>query len=921
MSPFDSSFNLYAFGFNGNDYNAGTSDSWASGTPTEVTASGRPSPPQENTLIRTLQFYNAIYVVNGDNSNPNNVHVFDPSKKSWSTQATSGGPSDFNAILDHDTNVFYALSDAGELSFLSFENITTSAQSGTIGWTDVGKAGIDTTDYKPVMAIANNHIHFLDVPGVAAGSADIFVIHFSFWQPTPQPYGNFPAQHGQTASIFQSTSNGQVQQAFAFIPDDGSATYIIDVISNTTTSLAGPSTKDASASYFASNSAIVQLTSSGSVSWIPYTNSPSDSSASWSTVKNLVSVAPTSSAGSGSGSATGTKSASGSSSTGGGSGSGSSSGSASGSSSGSASGSSNASIRASAKAVFGVMVAMVLGSVATGEKHRSKKLLIVSGGSRALGFACFIDDILHEWRSPGGVSVALVQRDAASGTWTIETEGYGIAKADGTTVNENTQFAIASNSKLFTAIATGILLSDETMSPRLSWKSKISQILPGDWKLQDPIASSETTLIDMLSHRTGIPRHEHVYSLDDTLASLLHKIQFLRPSAEFRETRQYNNLMYMIASYLPETMHRKPFPQFVKDKIFDPLGMNSTSYATTDSALADGFKKDVGAKDDDVFGGIPRAMPYATPSNGETNHIGMGPGGVITTATDMAIWLQTLLLEGKHPRTGNQIIPQEVVRKVSSSVTAVTSPIQYPEFSPSVYGAGLYTKSYRGHCDNPGFTAVISRFPKDNLGIAVLTNDGDMGAYIMEIIKYHLVDRVLGLEAIDWNKRFKEEVVSTFNSGKEHLKAILKSQHRLPPSVPLSELAEGTYINPAYGTLKFALATSRVEELPNLKEADMPCLWTRWDRIWATHLVLAHLEGNKFRVLLPRSLPLDDPSKPYWMNYEIKGNDLSAEFVINDSGAEVLGFALNGNFWGASGVEEPQGEGIKGRAEVWFDRR
>ncbi|KIK66162.1 hypothetical protein GYMLUDRAFT_38686 [Collybiopsis luxurians FD-317 M1] len=350
---FDASFNLYAFGFNGKDYNAGTSDSWGSGTASDVTASGRPPFDASNTTCYLSQFYNAIYVLNGDNSNPNNVHIFDPSKKSWTTQTTTGGPDGFSAILDHDTNVFYALSDAGELWFLSFTNLTTSASSSSIAWTDVEKAGFDTTNYQPVMALANNHVHFLDVPGVAAGSADIFVIHFSYFQPQSQPYGNFPAQHGQTASIFQPTSNGQVQQAFAFIPDDGSATYIIDVISNTTTSMAGPSTKDSSATYFASDAAIVQLTSSGAVNWIPYTNSSSDSSASWSTVKNLVSVAPTSSAGS-SGSATGTKSASGSSSS-----------STSGTSSGSGS-SSNAAqgVKGGASVVLGMMGALVLGTVA-----------------------------------------------------------------------------------------------------------------------------------------------------------------------------------------------------------------------------------------------------------------------------------------------------------------------------------------------------------------------------------------------------------------------------------------------------------------------------------------------------------------------------------------------------------------------------
>ena len=106
--------------------------------------------------------------------------------------------------------------------------------------------GANTAGYQPVIALAQNHVQFLDVSGLAAGSVKIFVIHcmfstlirfallkyetFSFldsyMQPTPQPMGNFPNTHGKTASFFQQSD---VQQEFAFIPDDGSATYVVNV--------------------------------------------------------------------------------------------------------------------------------------------------------------------------------------------------------------------------------------------------------------------------------------------------------------------------------------------------------------------------------------------------------------------------------------------------------------------------------------------------------------------------------------------------------------------------------------------------------------------------------------------------------------------------------------------------------------------
>ncbi|EMD31909.1 hypothetical protein CERSUDRAFT_119230 [Gelatoporia subvermispora B] len=296
---FDANFNLLAFGLDGKDWNAGTQDSWTSGSATDITTSGRPPFDGANTTCYLAQFFNAVYVMNGDASSPSSVHIYDAGTKSWSEQSVTTGnfdPSSFNAILDHDTNVFYALSN-GELFFLDFGSLT-AANSSALSWVDVEKAPYPA-GYQPVMALAQNHIHFLDIPGVPAGDAEIFVIHFSFFQPDPQPYplpdgSAFPATHGQATSFFQSQG---VQQEFAFIPDDGSATYVINVETNTTQKYAGPTTKDAKATYAASITALVQMDSTGAVSFFPYQENDvqANSQAAWSKVSAIESVAPPSS--------------------------------------------------------------------------------------------------------------------------------------------------------------------------------------------------------------------------------------------------------------------------------------------------------------------------------------------------------------------------------------------------------------------------------------------------------------------------------------------------------------------------------------------------------------------------------------------------------------------------------------------------
>ncbi|KIJ29124.1 hypothetical protein M422DRAFT_54347 [Sphaerobolus stellatus SS14] len=239
---FDSNFNLFAFGFNGKDSLLGPESSWnaSSVTPTDITASGRPPFDGTQTTCYLAQFYNAIYVLDGDKSDTSAVYIYNVAGKSWSKQSvSSGGPNaeSLVAILDHDTNVFYAL-DSGELSFLNM-GAEIVANSTALSWIKVGNPDFTTSGYNPTMALAQNHIHFIGVPNTPAGDAHIFVIHFSFFQPDVQSYpvqgggSQFPSTHGKTASFFQTEG---VQTQFAFIPDDSSATYVIDVVVRTFTS-------------------------------------------------------------------------------------------------------------------------------------------------------------------------------------------------------------------------------------------------------------------------------------------------------------------------------------------------------------------------------------------------------------------------------------------------------------------------------------------------------------------------------------------------------------------------------------------------------------------------------------------------------------------------------------------------------------
>lgn len=75
-------------------------------------------------------------------------------------------------------------------------------------------------------------------------------------------------------------------------------------------------------------------------------------------------------------------------------------------------------------------------------------------------------------------------------------------------------------------LATGLLVANESLSPRISWDTKIADILPG-WELMDPIATKETTISDAMSHRTGLPRHDLMYGKFDNVLSTVSRPRYV----------------------------------------------------------------------------------------------------------------------------------------------------------------------------------------------------------------------------------------------------------------------------------------------------------------------------------------------------------------------------------------------------------
>ncbi|THU80573.1 beta-lactamase/transpeptidase-like protein [Dendrothele bispora CBS 962.96] len=580
----------------------------------------------------------------------------------------------------------------------------------------------------------------------------------------------------------------------------------------------------------------------------------------------------------------------------------------------------------------------------------------------------FINDLLKDYNSPG-LSVAVIrQNDSYEEGWLTEFGSYGIAKGDGSPVTPDTLFAIASNSKLFLSFSVGLLISNETLAKErgqeISWLTKAKDLIP-EWGLMDKDMENIVNIQDMLSHRTGLPRHDFSGTVKEGgVSEMISTLRYLRPSAEVRQTFQYNNLMYETLSHLPHLLLNQSFESYISQHIFAPLNMTASTYSVAEAEasgnFADGFHRSMRDTIADVNGTLTPTIPYFSRPGEEK--IWAGAGGVITSARDLTKWMGMLLLEGRHPVTNETVVPTEVVRYAAEGVSVSEPTAKFPELSPVVYGAGQDRFTYQGHevvehgGHNPGFTTQVSRFPNDNLGLIILSNDEEFGTEIHEIVRFKLAEHILGLKEIDWKSRKQEARAKRVSSDREA--ALPRPSNSTLPSISLELLEGREFFHPTYGTLKPCYvgprnnttslsscekfinnpASKRILESPFLSSSpsyssspsleQIPTLLIPLSSFFATHLLLRHFDGNLFN------------ATTVWTNYDVrvregyggaypeKGDVISGlderfvvEYVPKGRKEEEEGFAFKGGFWGMQGkvAKEPSGSG-KDSAEVWFEK-
>ena len=170
----------------------------------------------------------------------------------------------------------------------------------------------------------------------------------------------------------------------------------------------------------------------------------------------------------------------------------------------------------------------------------------------------------------------------------VFTKGYGVRNfSEPLPVTENSLFAIGSCSKAFTTFALGQLVDEE--EGMIAWDDPVIKYIP-EFPLTRYSCHPSPTIKDIVTHRSGLPRHDFVwYNSKFSRSELLNRLQHLEPTSDLREKFQYNNLMYAVAGLVIERVTGQTWEDFVQSRIFDPIGMNLSNFSVDDSQKSNDY--------------------------------------------------------------------------------------------------------------------------------------------------------------------------------------------------------------------------------------------------------------------------------------------------------------------------------------------
>lgn len=402
----------------------------------------------------------------------------------------------------------------------------------------------------------------------------------------------------------------------------------------------------------------------------------------------------------------------------------------------------------------------------------------------------YVTHSLAQWQVPGA-AVCIVKNGKV-----VLMKGYGMKELGGKDpVDENTLFMIGSNSKAFTATALAILDAEK----KLSLNDRVTKWIP-EFRLQNRLAGEQAILRDLLCHRIGFQTFQGDFTYWTSNLSrneVIEKMSHIKAVHDFRTTWGYTNAAFLTAGQIIPKATGQPWEDFIKQRIFDPLGMSRTLALSRDLPAATNK-----CTPHTLVNGQIAKIPYCFIDN-------LAPAGSISSSvSDMSKWVLMQLGNGMYE--GKEIIPVAAVaqtRQPQSILGNGGSRFNTSHFL--LYGLGWFLQEYCGrelvwHTGGVnGFVTSVTLVPEEKLGIIVFTNTDNNTFY--EALKWEILDAYLGNQYRNYSGLFlKNHLAQEASLSSDRKRMDDSVALHLPPALPLQAYA-GSYYNDLYGDMNIAV--------------------------------------------------------------------------------------------------------------------
>jgi CubicO group peptidase (beta-lactamase class C family) len=305
----------------------------------------------------------------------------------------------------------------------------------------------------------------------------------------------------------------------------------------------------------------------------------------------------------------------------------------------------------------------------------------------------FLENLAQEGAFSGSVLIA-------QGEDILLNAGYGMADIENNVPNTPlTKFHIGSVTKQFTAMAILILHAQGKID--LGDRACIHLTdCPSAWK--------EISIHQLLTHSSGLPdawqfyaaknKPDVSYDLEEIIGWFEDAPLDFEPGDHF----SYSNTGYLLLGYLIEEVSGQSYEVYLREQIFEPLGMSNTGFADANIELAVGYSKP-GVK-----------ASFINPS------LAKSAGGLYSTVEDLFRWDRSFYTE--------TLVPQELLDTAFTPYLSTPNFPYAPPYDKVSYGYGWFIGERHGHRATGhggtynGYRALIERYPNDELSIIILAN-------------------------------------------------------------------------------------------------------------------------------------------------------------------------------------------------------